>query len=207
MPSRGVCQRVRRGERAQKKLAAGSESLTPNPSAHAIRQRRLTAWPPADPFSPHVQARPRPPPPSLPDGRAAALAVGCGAVPALLPPLAQVLSDQRWAGRGGDTAVVQGAASSSQVRPPVEPRLCVALVSARARAGRDRNISGHEAPQDARSTYIPGGLVTTTVVEERRRVGAARWRRDHAGAVPTRCAASTNIMTDAQGMHRSIVEE
>lgn len=58
VPSRHVCQQARQGggeggeggEGASKEnIGKGSVLDMPSPSARAVRQRRLTAWPPANP--------------------------------------------------------------------------------------------------------------------------------------------------------------
>lgn len=182
MPSRDVCQRARRGERAQQEE---NTVISPIPTACAGRQRRLRAWPPADPSSPHVQAYP-PSPTSLPDRRAAALERAAGAEQAQYRSRRQVLSEQRWVGGGEKTAVVQGAVSSSQVRPGVEPRPCGTAVSTRGRGQvRTEIFQGARLPETPAPPTSPGGEVTPTVVEGRRQVGAARWRSCRAGVATT----------------------
>lgn len=110
-----------------------------------------------------------------------------------------MLSEQRWVGGGGKKAVVQGAVSSSQVRPAVEPRPSGPAVSTRGPGQVGPEIfQGARLPETPAPPTSSSGEVTPTVVEGRRRVGAARWRS---------CRADVATTPPIGDVHRNIMKE
>lgn len=187
MPSRYVCQRVRRGGGREPEKNWQGGSLICQTRLHARRQ----TTPPHGLATrrPLLSTRSAPTPPAVRTRRQDRCTLASGGVQgrqAQHRSRRQMLSDQRWAGRGDDAAVVQGAASSSEVpaaggTTTLRGRgVCVGTGRSRPKyfgAGRSPRRPLHPHPRRGGHHHGDGGAAASG---SGMRAPRPRWRGDDA---------------------------